>query len=303
MKMVKKERKNDRIFEFQHGYDEMILVKREDTNIRPGYISHQHLDDGLMSDVQVHHFTWAAGAPKCGAPPSPPSPQGAPMAAQIDGLSSTSWPASDHRQPNDGIQQIWAATHSCNGMHQRFRRWPRPATGGISMAPLEIEPSAASRKPIFFLRERPQPRSGCILTGIEQIKHNSNSRDAGSHESNRAAAGQAVSTVASVFNIMTQSKQQLEQNQVVRPSSSNGQRLQRTHQPHPTSATVQLQITHLAKQQSKIPKPHHPWPEPTSASIPTKRAANQDPSRTQHVSVTFFARTQQQSATTNSRVP
>ncbi|KAL5978554.1 hypothetical protein ACLOJK_029671, partial [Asimina triloba] len=104
---------------------------------------------GSHNPQAVHHFTWAAEAPKSGAPPSP---QGAPMAARIDGLSSASWPASDHRQPNDGIQQIWAAAHSFNGMHQRFRRWPRPAAGDISMAPLEIGPSAASRKPIFIHR-------------------------------------------------------------------------------------------------------------------------------------------------------
>ncbi|KAL5980350.1 hypothetical protein ACLOJK_028258, partial [Asimina triloba] len=53
MKMVKKEMKNDRIFEFWHGHDGLVLVKRENTNVRPGYISHQHLNDGLMPDVQV----------------------------------------------------------------------------------------------------------------------------------------------------------------------------------------------------------------------------------------------------------
>ncbi|KAL5994048.1 hypothetical protein ACLOJK_034919 [Asimina triloba] len=53
MKMVREETKNDRIFEFLHGYDGLVLVKWEDTNIRPGYIGHQHLDDGLMPDVKV----------------------------------------------------------------------------------------------------------------------------------------------------------------------------------------------------------------------------------------------------------
>ncbi|KAL5978723.1 hypothetical protein ACLOJK_029840 [Asimina triloba] len=38
---------------FWHEFDGLILVKREDTNIRPGYIGYQHLDDGLMLDVQV----------------------------------------------------------------------------------------------------------------------------------------------------------------------------------------------------------------------------------------------------------
>ncbi|KAL5979381.1 hypothetical protein ACLOJK_019279 [Asimina triloba] len=39
--------------EFWHGYNGLVSVKREDTNIRPGYIGHQHLYDGLMSDVQI----------------------------------------------------------------------------------------------------------------------------------------------------------------------------------------------------------------------------------------------------------
>ncbi|KAL5980662.1 hypothetical protein ACLOJK_028570, partial [Asimina triloba] len=51
MKMIKEERKNDQMY--KHGYDELVLVKREDTNIRPGYIGHQHLNDGLIPDVQV----------------------------------------------------------------------------------------------------------------------------------------------------------------------------------------------------------------------------------------------------------
>ncbi|KAL5978952.1 hypothetical protein ACLOJK_018847 [Asimina triloba] len=33
--------------------DRLVLVMWEDTNIRPGYIGHQHLNDGLMPDVQV----------------------------------------------------------------------------------------------------------------------------------------------------------------------------------------------------------------------------------------------------------
>ncbi|KAL6002579.1 hypothetical protein ACLOJK_034513 [Asimina triloba] len=53
MKMVKEEKKNDRMFEFWHGYDELVLVKGEDTDIRLGYIGHQHLNDGLMPNVQV----------------------------------------------------------------------------------------------------------------------------------------------------------------------------------------------------------------------------------------------------------
>ncbi|KAL6013609.1 hypothetical protein ACLOJK_004107 [Asimina triloba] len=52
MKMVKEERKNDRMYKFWHGQNGLVLVKREDTNIRPGYIGHQLLDDGLP-DVQV----------------------------------------------------------------------------------------------------------------------------------------------------------------------------------------------------------------------------------------------------------
>ncbi|KAL6003967.1 hypothetical protein ACLOJK_004513 [Asimina triloba] len=52
MKMVKEERKNDLTYKFWHGYDELVLVMWEDTNIRPGYIGHQHLNDGLMPDVQ-----------------------------------------------------------------------------------------------------------------------------------------------------------------------------------------------------------------------------------------------------------
>ncbi|KAL5979254.1 hypothetical protein ACLOJK_019152 [Asimina triloba] len=56
-KIVKEERKNDRMFEFRHEYDGLILMKREDTNIRPGYIGHQHLIDGLMPDVQVKKKT------------------------------------------------------------------------------------------------------------------------------------------------------------------------------------------------------------------------------------------------------
>ncbi|KAL5988759.1 hypothetical protein ACLOJK_026861 [Asimina triloba] len=42
---------------FWHGYDGLVLVKKEDTNIRPGYIGHQHLIDGLMPDVQVGMLT------------------------------------------------------------------------------------------------------------------------------------------------------------------------------------------------------------------------------------------------------
>ncbi|KAL5978573.1 hypothetical protein ACLOJK_029690 [Asimina triloba] len=38
-KKRKKDKKKDRIY--------------KDTNIRPEYIGHQHLDDGLMLDVQV----------------------------------------------------------------------------------------------------------------------------------------------------------------------------------------------------------------------------------------------------------
>ncbi|KAL5984305.1 hypothetical protein ACLOJK_018409 [Asimina triloba] len=39
---------------FWHRYDGLILVMWEDTNIRPGYIGHQHLDDdGVMPGVQV----------------------------------------------------------------------------------------------------------------------------------------------------------------------------------------------------------------------------------------------------------
>ncbi|KAL6000500.1 hypothetical protein ACLOJK_024199 [Asimina triloba] len=59
----------------------------------------------------------------------------------------TKAPSNSSRSGDHGksqIQQIWAAAHSFNGMHQRFRRWPRPAAGGISMPPLEIGPSAAS---------------------------------------------------------------------------------------------------------------------------------------------------------------
>ncbi|KAL5975841.1 hypothetical protein ACLOJK_020169 [Asimina triloba] len=41
------------MYKFWRGYDGSILVIREDTNIRPGYIGHQHLNDGLMPDVQV----------------------------------------------------------------------------------------------------------------------------------------------------------------------------------------------------------------------------------------------------------
>ncbi|KAL6013691.1 hypothetical protein ACLOJK_004189 [Asimina triloba] len=51
MKIVKEERKNDQTYKFWHGYDGLVL--REDTNIRPGYIGHQHLNDGLMQDVQI----------------------------------------------------------------------------------------------------------------------------------------------------------------------------------------------------------------------------------------------------------
>ncbi|KAL5979068.1 hypothetical protein ACLOJK_018965, partial [Asimina triloba] len=52
MKMVKEERKNDLAYKFRHGFDGLVLVIWEDTNIRPGYIGHQHLDDGLMPNVQ-----------------------------------------------------------------------------------------------------------------------------------------------------------------------------------------------------------------------------------------------------------
>ncbi|KAL5986618.1 hypothetical protein ACLOJK_014951, partial [Asimina triloba] len=53
MKMVKEDRNNDLMYKFWHGYDGLVLVKGEDTNIRPGYIGHQHLDDWMMPDVQV----------------------------------------------------------------------------------------------------------------------------------------------------------------------------------------------------------------------------------------------------------
>ncbi|KAL6003805.1 hypothetical protein ACLOJK_004351 [Asimina triloba] len=60
IEMVKEERKNDQMYKFWHGYDGLVLVIREDTNIRPGYIGHQHLNDGLMSDVQV----WMSTGPR-----------------------------------------------------------------------------------------------------------------------------------------------------------------------------------------------------------------------------------------------
>ncbi|KAL5979240.1 hypothetical protein ACLOJK_019138 [Asimina triloba] len=53
MKMLKEEKEMNRIYEFWHGCDGLVLVKKEDTNIRPGYICHQHLDDGLMPNDQV----------------------------------------------------------------------------------------------------------------------------------------------------------------------------------------------------------------------------------------------------------
>ncbi|KAL6009456.1 hypothetical protein ACLOJK_022685 [Asimina triloba] len=39
--------------QFWHEYDVLVLAKKEDTNIRPRYIGHLHLDDGLLPDVQV----------------------------------------------------------------------------------------------------------------------------------------------------------------------------------------------------------------------------------------------------------
>ncbi|KAL5980061.1 hypothetical protein ACLOJK_036528, partial [Asimina triloba] len=51
-KIGKKHRKDVLDVDFWHGYDGLVLVKMEDTNIQPGYIGHQHLNDGLMPDVQ-----------------------------------------------------------------------------------------------------------------------------------------------------------------------------------------------------------------------------------------------------------
>ncbi|KAL6003411.1 hypothetical protein ACLOJK_023634 [Asimina triloba] len=41
------------MYKFWHEYGGLVLVKWDDTNIRPGYMGHQHLDDGLMPDVQM----------------------------------------------------------------------------------------------------------------------------------------------------------------------------------------------------------------------------------------------------------
>ncbi|KAL6004811.1 hypothetical protein ACLOJK_005367 [Asimina triloba] len=41
------------MFTFWHGYDGLVLVMWEDTNIRLWYIGHRHLNDRLMPNVQV----------------------------------------------------------------------------------------------------------------------------------------------------------------------------------------------------------------------------------------------------------
>ncbi|KAL6009161.1 hypothetical protein ACLOJK_022388 [Asimina triloba] len=109
--------------------------------------------------------------------------------------------------------------------------------------------------------QRPQPKSSCIFTRIEQIKSDSNIRDAGSHESSRASMHSVVEQKpTSSFP----SKQKLIQQGMVELNAANRQASRRDphHDQRPLAEIrgrqlsreqVAMQIRRTANQRQDLP--------------------------------------------------